>query len=645
MILYHQFDTLTNTRGDSLPGYRVVARLPNGGAVQPIYGDLGGTPIAVTSGIANTAITDAAGNYSFFVQPGATYDFEYSTPDGVFLFATRNVPIVGGVLGPTGPSNNSRVDLTALKAAAITDATSLYDGALWSWTAGDFTGLADDLNIVKANSTPLSVGAWVRQKASGVTFRRVQAASTRQVQDKLSEIALSVDDFGAVGAIGTDDTAAVTAAANALKLLGGGRLQFTHGKTYVMGDVPMLPGVTYRGTGRSAIDLVNTTPGARIICKAGAGSIFKNTGSTITGVRFEDLYLWSQPGGGHVFDWSYPGLVAKIELTGCNLIQENANKHIVKGTSAGGVFSIWMHDFEYQYAAGNTVAPFNFVSPTINSIVIERFWSTCSSEQTSGVWSIYFESSNPGGGGINCIVRDGVFELPGGGAVKMLSCSNSGIENCSVYDMTVTPNNPMFVIDDGASAPPSSNCWLRGVRSTVGTPAKPDVFLNTSVAGQGQFEVSACTLSYLDGGGVGAGPTILITGGAITTLQNLNYTRINGGPTLDMHFGTTDAGGRSWTLWNGYAGNANGFLNVFRDGAYAAAFSPAGAFQVGGTRTAPNFQATASGMVYGTGFYANSVKVVGAQQAAIANATDAASTQARLNDVLAALRTHGLIAT
>lgn len=39
------------------------------------------------------------------------------------------------------------------------------------------------------------------------------------------------------------------------------------------------------------------------------------------------------------------------------------------------------------------------------------------------------------------------------------------------------------------------------------------------------------------------------------------------------------------------------------------------------------------------------VNILNTQQAAIADATDAASTQARLNDLLAALRTHGLIAT
>jgi hypothetical protein len=46
-----------------------------------------------------------------------------------------------------------------------------------------------------------------------------------------------------------------------------------------------------------------------------------------------------------------------------------------------------------------------------------------------------------------------------------------------------------------------------------------------------------------------------------------------------------------------------------------------------------------------TSYSVNGTKVVGAQGAAVANATDAPSVIARLNDLLDRLRTHGLIAT
>lgn len=56
--------------------------------------------------------------------------------------------------------------------------------------------------------------------------------------------------------------------------------------------------------------------------------------------------------------------------------------------------------------------------------------------------------------------------------------------------------------------------------------------------------------------------------------------------------------------------------------------------------------ATATTVNVGTGGYkVSGTKVVGAQGAAIANATDAGSAITQLNLALAALRTHGLIAT
>jgi hypothetical protein len=66
-----------------------------------------------------------------------------------------------GPAGATGASNNTRATLAALKAAATTDGTSLYDGKLWTWTLGDFSLRASDPNVVKSDSAPLTTGAWV----------------------------------------------------------------------------------------------------------------------------------------------------------------------------------------------------------------------------------------------------------------------------------------------------------------------------------------------------------------------------------------------------------------------------------------------------------------------------------------------------
>ena len=95
-----------------------------------------------------------------------------------------------------GPSNNTRLTLAALKAAAISDKTSLYDRSLWTWETADAPYVADDINVVKANSTPLATGAWVRQSAQGSTFKASgTGAVLRSMQDKARET-ISAKDFG-----------------------------------------------------------------------------------------------------------------------------------------------------------------------------------------------------------------------------------------------------------------------------------------------------------------------------------------------------------------------------------------------------------------------------------------------------------------
>lgn len=60
-----------------------------------------------------------------------------------------------------GPSNNTRMTLAQLKAAPVSDKTSLYDGKLWTWTLGDYSARASDPNVVKSDANPLTTGAWV----------------------------------------------------------------------------------------------------------------------------------------------------------------------------------------------------------------------------------------------------------------------------------------------------------------------------------------------------------------------------------------------------------------------------------------------------------------------------------------------------
>lgn len=99
--------------------------------------------------------------------------------------------------------------LAALKAASITKGAVLYDGSVFTWTLDDFTGQADDINIIKSDSTPLSVGAWVRQGADSIQVPPIPAAVGMKILPMLEyvrDIPLNAEMFGAVGNAVADDT-------------------------------------------------------------------------------------------------------------------------------------------------------------------------------------------------------------------------------------------------------------------------------------------------------------------------------------------------------------------------------------------------------------------------------------------------------
>lgn len=84
---------------------------------------------------------------------------------------------------------------SAAGAACLVGASGVPDG-IFFFTSGDFTNEDDNKNIVKADSTPLTVGAWVRQGADKVTFRGDPVALLRDSESKARETK-SVQDAGA----------------------------------------------------------------------------------------------------------------------------------------------------------------------------------------------------------------------------------------------------------------------------------------------------------------------------------------------------------------------------------------------------------------------------------------------------------------
>lgn len=93
--MFHWFGTVTNTKGDSLTGWQVeCVHLSDGSTVVPIYADENLTPVQSVSGLSNRVLSDADGNYDFFVPEG-TYSLRFYNAQGVFQRLQRYLPMYG----------------------------------------------------------------------------------------------------------------------------------------------------------------------------------------------------------------------------------------------------------------------------------------------------------------------------------------------------------------------------------------------------------------------------------------------------------------------------------------------------------------------------------------------------------------------
>lgn len=93
--MFHFFDTLTNTKGDSLPGWRAeCVQYTDGITPITIYADENSTPIGDVSGVTNMAVADSEGNIDFYVAEG-TYSVRYYNSEGVYQRTKRYVPMYG----------------------------------------------------------------------------------------------------------------------------------------------------------------------------------------------------------------------------------------------------------------------------------------------------------------------------------------------------------------------------------------------------------------------------------------------------------------------------------------------------------------------------------------------------------------------
>lgn len=144
--------------------------------------------------------------------------------------AIQQNPGFKGDRGDAGPAGPTYLTLEAFRAAPIAnEKQALADPA---YPKGDYFFETDGAPyteslpfVIKANSTPLSVGAWVRQTAKGISSRLPDEDAVTQDAEAGLNATLFVTKFG-VKSDGSDGTAALNKAVRAAALRGGGEIVF-----------------------------------------------------------------------------------------------------------------------------------------------------------------------------------------------------------------------------------------------------------------------------------------------------------------------------------------------------------------------------------------------------------------------------------
>nr|WP_294810611.1 glycosyl hydrolase family 28-related protein [uncultured Sphingomonas sp.] len=244
----------------------------------------------------------------------------------------------------------------AVGAACVVGANDIPDGAFF-FTSGDFSGQpADDQDIVKADDTPLSAGAWVRQTSSSVTFLQTGTdALRRPASAKLHEVPLSPADFGAVGDGSADDTEALQRMLNAAQssrrpiVMPPGKYRITD--SLILRDEVRWTGSEVTENGTVILNDIEDPAKAAI-------NIYVGRNESVIGMEIGHMLISSpeSPAGG----WVRRGVGIYLETDYLGAVQRSWFHHLIvynhtTGFHVGG--RIYMCVFEALMISANTLSP------------------------------------------------------------------------------------------------------------------------------------------------------------------------------------------------------------------------------------------------------------------------------------------------
>lgn len=190
--------------------------------------------------------------------------------------------------------------VAAVKATVTSDLAVALDapgleGFLF-WTAGDFSGQADDVDVIASDYTPLSGGAWIRQGAKSIAYLPSDANAARQAVSERLEAHLSLPDFRHPS--DTDDTAAWGRALAALAARGGGSLYLPAGKGLGSDGAYRSSGFWGFRVSASNIRIHGDGKEATVLENVGTGhNVIGLYGGTFDRVALADMTVRSRNGG------------------------------------------------------------------------------------------------------------------------------------------------------------------------------------------------------------------------------------------------------------------------------------------------------------------------------------------------------------
>lgn len=264
-------------------------------------------------------------------------------------------------------ADNNYADLASLKAA--TPARLAYVLATdtgpvnYAYVIGDFTGRADNVNVVKLDVVPLVTGALVRQSAQSIQFVGQGAGSVpRPVDMELGET-VNIDRFKGSE---TYYDAAIAKAIAYLITVKGGRVRFGR-KAHLIADTIQFD----TGSNNISIEFVGEGIGSTIE-QTGAGKDLIRIGQTQrmrnSAIRFMNLI--ARPGAGHVvtvgtqgFEW--------FDMEMVDLEQRNIDKRLWNAPF-GNMFYLNATGY-WRAGQGATVSPvyIRAQDTTVNHNVID----------------------------------------------------------------------------------------------------------------------------------------------------------------------------------------------------------------------------------------------------------------------------------